>query len=142
EALATSGVSGSPALSTTTTNIAGTYPIIAAAGSLGALNYSFGFANGVLTVTPAAASSLVIVTQPSSSATAGVPFAQQPAIAIQDAYGNLRASDNSTLVTAARNAGSGALQGTLSATAVNGLASFANLSHKVANTITINFTAS
>src|SRR5262249_49132424 len=50
EALATSGVTGSPALSTTTTNVAGTYPITAAQGSLGALNYSFSFADGLLTV--------------------------------------------------------------------------------------------
>src|SRR5262249_46227945 len=90
----------------------------------------------------ASASSLVILTQPSSAATAGVPFAQQPAVAIQDAYGNLRSSDNSTVVTAARNAGSGTLQGNLSATAVNGVATFANLSHNVANTINLSFSSS
>ncbi|PYV40821.1 MAG: hypothetical protein DMG09_05995 [Acidobacteria bacterium] len=45
------------------------------------------------------------------------------------------------MVTAARGAGSGALQGTLTATAVNGVATFANLSHDLANTITLNFTA-
>src|SRR4030095_2846726 len=133
---------GTPALSTTTTNVVGTYPITAALGTLSAANYSFSFVNGVLTVTPASASSLVIVTQPSSTATAGVPFAQQPVVAIRDAYGNLRSSDNSTLVTAARNAGSGTLQGTLSATAVNGVASFANLSHNVANTINLSFSSS
>jgi hypothetical protein len=143
ETLATSGVTGSPALSTTTTNLAGTYPITAAQGTLSASNYSFiSFANGVLTVTPASASSLVILTQPSSSATAGVIFAQQPAIAVKDAYGNLRSTDNSTVVSAARNAGSGTLQGTLSVTAVNGVATFANLSHKVANTISLTFSSS
>src|SRR5207249_9255212 len=76
ETLATSGVTGSPALSATTTNVVGTYPITAAPGTLSAANYSFSFVNGVLTVTPAAATSLVIVTQPSGTATAGVPFAQ------------------------------------------------------------------
>src|SRR4030095_152852 len=113
---------GTPALSTTTTNVVGTYPITAAQGTLSAANYSFTFVNGVLTVTPASASSLVVLTQPSSSATAGVPFAQQPAIALVDGYGNLRSTDTSTVITAARNAGSGTLQGTLSATAVNGVA--------------------
>src|SRR4029077_6844325 len=127
---------------TTTNNVAGSYPITAAMGTLSALNYSFSFQNGLLTVTPASAGSLVIVAQPSSSATAGVVFAQQPAIAIQDAYGNLCTSDNSTAVTAARNSGSGTLQGTLSATAVNGVASFANLSHNVANTINLAFSTS
>src|SRR5262249_18671209 len=142
ETLATSGVTGSPALSTTSTTVAGAYPITIALGSLSSVNYSLSFVNGVLTVTPASANKLVIVTQPSSSATAGVPFAQQPVIAIQDAYGNLRTSDNSTVVTAARNAGTGTLQGSLSATALNGLAGFANLSHNVANTITLSFNSS
>src|SRR5262249_38761702 len=109
---------------------------------LSAANYSFSFVNGILTVTPASASSLVILTQPSSTATAGMPFGQQPAIAIQDAYGNLRSSDNTTVVTVARNAGSGTLQGTLSCTAVNGVAMFANLSHNVANTINLTFSSS
>src|SRR6185369_10221103 len=85
ETLATSGITGSPALSTTTTNVVGTYPITAALGTLSAANYSFIFVNGVLTVTPAGASSLVIATQPSSTATADVPFAQQPVIYAIDA---------------------------------------------------------
>jgi hypothetical protein len=98
---------------------------------LSAANYSFSFVNGVLTVTGGAAGRLIVQTQPSSSALAGVAFAQQPQIRIEDQYGNLRSSDNSTVVTAVRSAGSGTLQGSLSATAVNGVATFANLSHNV-----------
>src|SRR5204862_4187111 len=94
-----------------------------------------------ITVNASAASKLVIQTQPSTTATAGAAFAQQPVIRIEDANGNLRSSDNSTVVTVARGAGSGTLQGTVTATAVNGVATFANLSHNVANTITLNFTA-
>src|SRR5205823_2141476 len=86
-------------------------------------------------------SKLTIQTQPSSTATAGVAFAQQPVIRIEDALGNLRSSDNGTVVTVARSAGSGTLQGTLTATAVNGVATFANLSHNLATTINLNFTA-
>jgi len=142
ETLATSGVTGSPALNSTTTNAVGAYPITAALGTLGAANYSFAFSNGTLTVTAAAANKLVILTQPSATATAGVAFSPQPQIRIEDQYGNLRSGDNSTIVTAVRNAGSGALQGTVTATAVNGVASFANLSHHVANTINLNFTSS
>ena len=142
ETLATSGITGSPALSTTTTNVAGTYPITAAQGTLSAANYSFSFVNGILTVTGGAASKLIVQTQPSSTAVAGVAFAQQPQIRIEDQYGNLRSSDNSTVVTAARSAGSGTLQGSLSATAVNGVATFANLSHNVANTINLSFSSS
>jgi hypothetical protein len=141
ETVATSGITGSPALSTTSTNVAGIYPIAAALGTLSAGNYAFSFQNGQLTVTPGSASSLVILTQPSSSAAAGVPFAQQPAIGVRDVYGNLRTTDNTTVVTVARNAGSGTLQGTLSATAVNGVATFTDLSHNLANTINLTFSS-
>src|SRR5206468_12638502 len=92
-----------------------------------------------IAVSPAPASKLTLLTQPSSTAIAGVVFAQQPVIRIEDPYGNLRASDNSTVVTATRNAGSGVLQGTTSLGAVNGLVSFTNLSHNVATTISIDF---
>src|SRR6185503_21071598 len=93
-----------------------------------------------ITVNVGAADRLVIQTQPSPTATAGISFVQQPVVRIEDAYGNLRTSDN-TVVTVGRSAGSGTLQGTLTATAVNGVATFANLSHNVANTITLSFTA-
>src|SRR5688572_8608568 len=69
-----------------------------------------------ITVNVGAATKLVIQTQPSASATAGAAFAQQPVIRIEDAHGNLRTSDNSTVVTVARSAGSGTLQGDLAAT--------------------------
>src|SRR5207247_3890708 len=92
-------------------------------------------------VTAGAPRKATIQPHPSPPATAGVVLAQQPVIRIEDANGNLRSSDNSTVVTVVRSAGSGTLQGTLTATAVNGVATFANLSHNVANTITLNFTA-
>src|SRR5437867_8027793 len=97
--------------------------------------------SGNVTVNPAAANRLTIQTQPSSTATAGVLFAQQPVIRIEDQFGNLRSSDNSTLVTATRNLGSGTLQGTTNMTAIGGIVTFTNLSHNVANTININFTS-
>ncbi|HEU0010069.1 MAG TPA: hypothetical protein VFT34_09670, partial [Verrucomicrobiae bacterium] len=93
------------------------------------------------TISPAAPSQLVIQTQPSATATAGVVFAQQPVLRIEDAFGNHVTSDNTTVVTAARAAGSGTLQGTVSATAVAGVATFTNLSHNVATTITVGFTS-
>src|SRR5207247_6338054 len=60
ETLATSGVTGSPALSTTTTNVAGSYPISISAGTLSAGNYNFTYVDGVLTVTADAATKLVV----------------------------------------------------------------------------------
>src|SRR5262249_25758657 len=46
------------------------------------------------------------------------------------------------VVSVARNAGAGTLQGTLTATVNNGVATFANLSHNVANTINLSFSSS
>ncbi|HEY7310781.1 MAG TPA: choice-of-anchor Q domain-containing protein [Gemmataceae bacterium] len=72
ETLTTSGVTGSPSLTTTATNASapGTYAITAAAGSLTASNYSFQFVNGTLTINPAPLSASGVPV----SATAGAPF--------------------------------------------------------------------
>src|SRR5207247_7715966 len=52
ETLATSGVTGSPSLTTTATptSVPGTFAITATIGTLTSANYSFTFANGTLTV--------------------------------------------------------------------------------------------
>src|SRR5262249_56593740 len=56
ESLATSGVTGAPALATTATaaSAAGSYPITLAAGTLAASNYTFTFVDGTTTGTKAA----------------------------------------------------------------------------------------
>jgi hypothetical protein len=92
------------------------------------------------TVNPAAASKLVIATQPSTTAVAGVPLAQQPVIFIEDQYSNVRSNDT-LVVTATRNAGAGTLMGTTNITAVGGVAAFTNLAHPLATNITISFTS-
>src|SRR5206468_9648251 len=97
--------------------------------------------SSTFTVAPSNASRLVIQTQPPASATAGVAFSPAAIIQIQDAFGNLVTADSSTVVTAARNGGTAALQGTTSATASAGLATFSNLSYNKAETITIDFTS-
>lgn len=94
-----------------------------------------------LVVSQSAATKLTIQTQPSSTATAGAAFNVQPVLRIEDASGNLVTNDNSTVVTAARSAGAGTLQGTTSKTAVGGLVTFTNLSHQYATNITIAFTS-
>src|SRR5438552_3960098 len=94
-----------------------------------------------IVVNAAAANKLVIQTQPPATATAGVAFSPQPVIWVEDTFGNLVTTDNGRVITAARSAGTGTLQGTLTATTVNGVAAFSNLSHNLANTITLNFTA-
>ncbi|MEI6084335.1 MAG: MBG domain-containing protein [Verrucomicrobiota bacterium] len=106
------------------------------------VNGSFNGNSGTQTVIVGPATKLAIQTQPSSTAIAGQTFAQQPVIQIQDSKGNVRTADNSTVVTAARGTGTGTLQGTLTATAVNGVATFSNLNHTKAETITVAFSAS
>src|SRR5262249_43043771 len=108
------------------------------------------FASGALpmvtssnvTVGPAAASRLTILSQPSANAIAGTAFAAQPVVRVEDAFGNLRTTDNSTVVTATRSAGNGTLQGVTNLTAAAGVVTFTNLSHNVATNTTIAFNSS
>jgi hypothetical protein len=89
-----------------------------------------------------AAKKLAVNTQPAATATAGVAFTTQPAIAVQDQFGNVRTADNATIITAARDGvGSATLQGTLTATAASGVATFANLSYNKAEAMNIQFTS-
>src|SRR5206468_12146978 len=71
---------------------------------------------GLLREVAGAASNLIILAQPSATAMAGVAFAQQPVLQVRDQFSNPRNAangvTNSTLVTAARLAGGGTLQGT------------------------------
>src|SRR5205823_2882065 len=93
-----------------------------------------------VTVSPATPAKLVIQTQPSQTATAGQPFATQPAIDVEDQYGNRETGDNATVVTAALGSGTGPLLGTTTATATGGVATFTDLFDKTAETITLSFT--
>ncbi len=85
------------------------------------------------------ATQLVIETQPSATATAGVAFATQPVIYEEDQYGNLETGDNSTVVTVSLNTGSGPLQGTTTAKVSGGVATFTNLADDTAETISLKF---
>ncbi len=95
--------------------------------------------SGSFKVRPAAVSRLVVQTQPSMTATAGVAFAVQPVVAEEDRYGNVVTGDNTTVVTAAIGHGAGPLQGTAQATVSGGVATFAGLSDTAAGTITLSF---
>ena len=95
---------------------------------------------GTLAEVPGSPAQLAVGTEPSATATAGAAFAQQPVVWVEDAYGNLVTNASGT-VTAVRDAGSGTLQGTLTAPVIDGVAAFANLSHNVATNITIDFSS-
>ena len=60
-------------------------------------------------MSPAAASQLVVTTQPSTTATAGVAFATQPVVTEEDAFGNVITTDSTSTVTAVAQHGHGQL---------------------------------
>src|SRR5439155_5189239 len=96
----------------------GSRTITASDGSLPAL------ATGAITVAPGAASKLVVLTQP-AGATAGSAFATQPAVEVQDVFGNLVTGDSSNVT--ASIVGGGTLTGTTTVAASSGVATFTNL---------------
>jgi uncharacterized protein YjdB len=94
-------------------------------------------------ITPGAPDHLFISTQPSSTASVGVPFLQQPVIQVRDAFDNIVTTDNATQITVALHIGAaGNLTGTLTVTVVNGVATFTNLQHDTVETIQLDFTSS
>ncbi|MDR9417518.1 hypothetical protein [Gracilimonas sp.] len=130
-----SDLSASGTSATFTGDLVGSANIQATVGSLNTVQ------SGTITVIPSNATTLIIATQPSSTATAGTTFGTQPVIEIQDDYTNVITDDNLTQITASRNSGEGALQGTKTITVSNGIATFSNLSHQVSNTIDLTFSA-
>ncbi|MCW2975666.1 MAG: hypothetical protein JWM06_947 [Actinomycetia bacterium] len=72
QTLATSGVTGSPACTTTatTTSPVGTYPIVCTVGTLSATNYGFSFVAGTLTVAPVTPPVSCLDTSQSATSTA------------------------------------------------------------------------
>src|SRR5439155_17605355 len=105
-----------------------------------ATNITLVFSSGALSsatsssisIDPAAAHHLAIQTQPSATATAGVAFAQQPVIRLEDQFNNRVSSDNSSVVTAARHPDGDPLQGTTNVVTASGIVTFTNLACTVA----------
>lgn len=95
--------------------------VTASAPSLPALTFT-------ASVTPAAAAKLVFTAAPSTSARNRIALAVQPAMQLQDVYGNVVAQAG-TVVTASISAGGGSLGGSATATtSAAGIAAFTNLS--------------
>ena len=92
-----------------------------------------------ITVSPAAASKLVIASQP-TTATAGLAFSPAPVVDEVDAYGNLETGDSSTTVSVALTSGAGRLRGSTQVTVSQGVANFSNLFDDQAGTIKLKFT--
>jgi hypothetical protein len=138
----TSGASVDAAIGTGAETLAGTTSVAASNGvaTFGDLRIdgatgdrTLVFTSGALTsaqsttisVGAGPAAQVVIVTQPSSTAFAGIAFATQPAVALQDQFGNQTASTASVVASIA--SGAGALLGTTTVNAVAGMATFTDL---------------
>lgn len=94
-----------------------------------------------LTLQPGAATALAIQTQPPPSTSSGAVLAPQPVVRVVDQSGNTVTS-SSLAITAALASGPGSLGGTLTRSAVSGIATFTNLAITgTAGTYTIRFTA-
>jgi hypothetical protein len=111
------------------TAAAGTYPIVpggAVFSSGQGSSYTISYANGTLTVNPAAATQLIITSPPPGSVAVGGSFGLT--VKAVDSGGNLATSFNGPItVTLASDPGGATLDGTLTATATNGVATFSNL---------------
>jgi len=112
------------------------YALAATSGSLaGATSTTFNV------VTPGTAVKLGFVQQPTST-TAGSVIVPAVTVAVQNGSGGTVTGDNTTVVSMTIGSGPGPLRGTLSATAVNGVATFSTLSDTVAGAYTLQAGAS
>ncbi|HEX2188412.1 MAG TPA: invasin domain 3-containing protein [Longimicrobiaceae bacterium] len=127
------GTLGGTPTATTDASGAATFTNLSISGTAGDRTLSFsatgltGATSGTVTLEAGPPAQLAVATQPSSSAQAGIAFAQQPAVQLQDVAGN-PVGQSGVTVTAEVLAGSGSLGGTLTATTdASGVATFTNL---------------
>ena len=114
-------LSGVAAFSNLVANTAGSYTL-----TFRLVDHTAQATSNSFTVNPAAAAKLVMVTQPSATASAGVAFATQPSVQLQDSFGNNVSIPGGRTVTASVATGAGTLAGTLTATTnASGVATFA-----------------
>ncbi len=100
--------------------------------------YSAGPSTSVA-INPGPVYALLIHTQPSASAIAGIAFTTQPVIYELDQFGNLETGDNSSVVSVSLTSGAGPLRGTATATVNEGIATFTSLADDLAETIALEF---
>ena len=121
-------------LTATATNGVATFAGVTLTDTVGA-NYVLTFTSvpvltsadsGNVTVTAAGAAAQLAITQQPVGGANGAVLTTQPVIEIQDAEGNL-VDDDTTVVSVAIKTGAGTLDGTLTATATNGVATFAGV---------------
>ena len=98
--------------------------------------------SGDVDITSATSSQLVVTTEPSTTATAGLTFATQPVVKLEDQYGNVITTDSTDTVTVASD-GTAFIQGSpLTVTLSGGVATFTGLSYDKAETMHLGFATS
>lgn len=124
---------GGTLTATTNANGTATFGNLKLTGAPGSYALAFGAQNltsvnsTAITIGAGAPALLAMATQPSTSASSGQAFAQQPSVQITDASGNAVA-DAGVTISAGIASGGGTLNGTLTATTnANGLAQFTSL---------------
>ncbi len=138
---------GGPLIGSDTIAISGTVTFTDVAENVAPTNFTLTFtATGLtpvvsssVTIVPDVPDHLVIQQQPSSSASAGVAFATQPVIYIEDDFNNLV---NTNVTVVASVTGGGSLQGGDTIITSNGVATFSTLSYSNLGPITIDFNVS
>jgi hypothetical protein len=123
---------GTATFSTLFLDTAGTFTLSATDGTLPAAT------SGSFTVNPAAASQLVFAQQP-TNATAGVAVSPALVVDVEDQFGNL-VNDSDGIAVSASGPGSFNEASTTTVSAVNGVATFGNMSINTAGTYTLHAT--
>ncbi|MCX6992855.1 MAG: hypothetical protein NT011_06900, partial [Kiritimatiellaeota bacterium] len=95
------------------------------------LGMDLGSANSNIMVTAGTATKVAFTTEPSASTVAGVAFARQPVVTIQDANGNTVTTATDQVILT-KKTGTGSLNGTVAMDAVAGVATFTDISISLA----------
>ncbi|HEX3801029.1 MAG TPA: hypothetical protein VH413_20225 [Verrucomicrobiae bacterium] len=95
------------------------------------------------TILPAVEAQLAVLTQPSASAIAGINFAAQPVVAVEDSFGNIVTNATDVIVVSETGAGdlSNSPTNGVAVSAVKGVATFSGLFITNAATTTLTFTS-
>ena len=125
-------INGVATFSNVQLDMAGSYTLSASDGSLTPAT------SNSLAIAPASASQLAFSQQP-SNAVAGATDSPAVSVNVEDSFGNIVTTDSSTVALTVAS-GPGSAGGTLSVSAVNGLATFANISFNTAGTYTLTAT--
>ncbi len=129
-------VAGIATMSGESIDVAGTYVLTATDSSEGALPISSTVTTSPLSVVAAAPSQIVFSAQPSGG-TGGVAWSLQPALTVEDVFGNVALTDHSTISLSINSGTSGATISGCSQSESNGVVTFSGCSINKPGTYTL-----